>query len=159
MLLNSVRTNEPYPSPLKKGGLGYGSSQLWYGSLLMWTNQTSKPSVKAPWESGVPADDAGRRVSISSSVNLLVSREPCFVYSKWKPVSSWLILKSFDKLTFVFTNSRFVLIIRDWWFVLLSPLCFPHSPPRMPTSSIIRWNAALSWTCIRQLAEARNYSL
>ncbi len=32
-----VRTCEPKPSLLKKGGLGFGSSELWYGSLLMWT--------------------------------------------------------------------------------------------------------------------------
>ncbi len=32
-----VRTREPYQSPLKKGGLGYGSSELRYSSLLMRT--------------------------------------------------------------------------------------------------------------------------
>ncbi len=28
-------SSEPYPSPLKKGGLGYSSCELRYGSLLM----------------------------------------------------------------------------------------------------------------------------
>ncbi len=45
------------------------------------------------WESGIRADDVGCRRSVSSGKNMLVSREPSFVYSKRKPVSYWLISK------------------------------------------------------------------
>ncbi len=89
---------------------------------------------------------------------MLVSREPSFVYSKGKPISSWLILKSIDIFLY---KSSFILLIRDQCFVLLSPLWFHvcHFSPELmlrlhPTSSA--W-MPLSWTRVRQLAEARNY--
>ncbi len=71
---------------------------------------SSQLSYACSRESGIQADDVGSRRSVSSSENMLVSQEPSFVYSKGKPVSSWLISKSSNiflyKSSFCTSNLR-----------------------------------------------------
>ncbi len=59
------------------------------------------------------------RCRANSRKNMLVLREPNFVYS-----NRHLDLDYQNPMSFSFTNPRFVFLICDWCFVLLSPLRF-----------------------------------
>ncbi len=80
--------------------------------------------IKAFWSDPIPIEcysSGWRRLSVSSGENMLVSREPSFVYSKGKPVSSWLVSKSSN--IFLYKSS---FCTSDWWPVFCFALSSSH---------------------------------
>ncbi len=95
----------------------------------------------------------GCRRSVSFRENMLVSREPSFASIKGKPVSAWLISK-FSNIFFYKSSFRTSNLWPVFGFALSTML--PRSSLltvayATPTSYVIRWNATLSWTGVRQL--------